>query len=170
MKQVRHTILLAEDDLNDQVLIKLAFRNNGFDYPIHVVNDGAQAVAYLKGEGRYADRATFEFPTFIITDLKMPVLDGFGVLQFLKSELEFAVIPTIVLSASSDDDDIKKAFLVGSHSYFTKPRDLTELEALIKRIIEYWRECEVPQVHTTGKMLMTESHGKLGERIPQPGA
>jgi CheY-like chemotaxis protein len=161
--------LLAEDDTNDQILIKLAFRNNGFDFPIHVVNDGAEAVAYLKGEGQYSDRTVFEFPTFIITDLKMPMLDGFSVLQFLRSEPELAVIPTIVLSASSDEDDIKKAFLVGSHSYFTKPQDLAGLEALIRRIVEYWRECEVPQVHPSGKMLVTESHGKLGERIPQPG-
>src|SRR3954470_19138078 len=84
MKRQKHTILLVEDDSNDRKLIEMAFRANGLTDPIRMVENGAEAIAYLKGEGDYGNRSTFGFPSFIITDLKLPVLDGFCVLEALK--------------------------------------------------------------------------------------
>jgi len=69
------------------------------------------------GEGRYADRERFAYPTFIMTDLKMPRVDGFGVLEFLKKNPEWRVIPAVMLSASRDTDDIKKSYALGASSY-----------------------------------------------------
>src|ERR1700694_3070902 len=122
MKKYHATILIVEDDRNDQVLIKEAFRQIGVTDPIQVVDDGAEAIAYMMGEGKYADRKKYAYPTFVITDLKMPRADGFAVLEFLKSNPEWKVIPTIVLSASADLDDIKKAYMLGASSYHVKPQ------------------------------------------------
>ena len=110
MKKYHATILIVEDDPNDQLLVERAFRKIGVIDPIQVVGDGAEAIAYMMGEGKYGDRQKFAYPTFIITDLKMPRADGFAVLEFLKGNPQWAVIPTIVLSASSDLDDIKKSY------------------------------------------------------------
>ncbi|MDB6023825.1 MAG: response regulator receiver protein [Verrucomicrobiales bacterium] len=166
MKRENQTILIAEDSVDDQILLKRAFKKNGI-VDLQVVSDGAQAIEYLDGEGKYSDREQFPFPSILITDLKMPFADGFQVLSHINSNPEWVVIP-IVLSASSDMDDIKKAYLVGAKSYLVKPSDSTQLDRLIKKLYDYWIEVEVPQIVATGHMKKTESAGKLGERISQP--
>ena len=169
MKKYHATILVVEDDPNDQFLVERAFRDIGVSDPIQVVGDGGEAIAYMKGDGKYADRKKFAYPTFIITDLKMPRVDGFAVLEFLKRNPEWAVIPTIVLSASSDRDDIKKSYMLGASSYHIKPQSGEELRKQLAVINAYWMTCQVPEVDVTGKQLRTNSEGKLGERFPQPG-
>jgi CheY-like chemotaxis protein len=169
MKKYHATILVVEDDGNDQLLIERAFRKIGVTDPIQIVGDGAEAIAYMMGEGKYSDRSIFAYPTFVITDLKMPRADGFAVLEFLKGNPEWAIIPTIVLSASSDLDDIKKSYMLGASSYHVKPRGWEELREQLAVINAYWMTCQVPQVDTTGRQLRTDSQGKLGERFPQAG-
>ena len=120
------------------------------------------------GEGKFADRAKYAYPTFIITDLKMAGGDGFSVLQHLKKNPEWAIIPTVVLSASGDPDDIKKAYLLGTSSYHKKPGGQAELRHQLKLLHDYWMTCEVPEVDTTGRQVRTESKGKLGERFKAP--
>jgi len=167
MKKYHSTIMVVEDDPNDQFLIEQAFRKIGVTDPIQIVADGAEAVAYMMGEGKYANRKQFTYPTFVITDLKMPKGDGFTVLEFLKSNPEWKVIPTIVLSASLDLDDIKKSYMLGASSYHVKPHSHKELQDQLAVINAYWMTCQVPAVDITGKQLRTDSEGKLGERFPQ---
>jgi CheY-like chemotaxis protein len=167
MKKYFATILVVEDDQNDQFLIERGFRAVGVKGPIHLVNDGGEAIAYMMGEGKFADRAKFAYPTFIMTDLKMPV-DGFTVLEFLRGNPEWAIIPTVVFSASRDHDDIKKAYMLGASSYHVKPASHDELRQQLATLNAYWVTCEVPQVDITGKQLPTDSEGKLGERFVQP--
>ena len=159
--------MVIEDDRNDQFLIEKAFRKIGVTDPIQLVADGAEAIAYMKGEGKYADRNKYTYPTFVITDLKMPKCDGFGVLEFLKNNPEWKIIPTIVLSASADVDDIKKAYMLGASSYHVKPQTQEGLQKQLTVINDYWMTCQVPEVDSTGKQLRTDSSGKLGERFPQ---
>ena len=168
MKRRTFTILLAEDDDNDRALIRLAFERAapGTEVNLQCVSTGQEAIAYLQGTGEFADRKRYEYPTFIITDLKMP-LDGFSVLQFLKTTPEFAIIPTVVLSASADLDDIKKSYILGASAYLLKPHSLQELQRLLKLLVDFWSACEVPEVDIQGKRLSTDSAGKLGERFPQ---
>lgn len=168
MQKYFATILVVEDDENDQLLLRRAIKGAGIESPVHIVNDGAEAIAYMMGEGKYSDRKTYAYPTFIMTDLKMPRVDGFGVLEFLKGNPEWAVIPTVVLSASTDRDDIKKAYMLGASSYHVKPNSPAELLHQIKVLNSYWLTCEMPEVDSTGKQLPTDSVGKLGERFTQP--
>jgi CheY-like chemotaxis protein len=135
--------------------------------PIHFVDDGLEAISYMMGEKQYADRTKHSYPTFIITDLKMPGADGFAVLEFLKGNPEWAIIPTVVFSSSSDPDDIKKSYMLGASSYHVKPAGFDALLNQLKVLHEYWMTCEVPEVNVSGKQLQTQSAGKLGERFPQ---
>jgi CheY-like chemotaxis protein len=125
------------------------------------------AIGYLKGEGKFRDRSRFVYPSFITTDLKMANGDGFYVLQYLKSNPESAVIPTCVLSASADPDDIKKSYMLGASCYHVKPSSYGDLLKMMSILLEYWMLCEVPEVDVTGKRVKTQSRGKLGQRILQ---
>jgi len=108
------------------------------------------------------------YPTFILADLKLPDGDGFTLLQDLKSKPAWAVIPTIVLSGSSDRDDLKKSFLLGASACFVKPNSLDGYFRMIRTTYEFWSLSETPEVDVTGQQLPTQSTGKLGEDIPQP--
>lgn len=167
MKKYHKTILIVEDDPDDQHLIESSFRWIGVTDPIHIAGNGLEAIAYMMGDGKYSDRAKFEYPTFVLTDLKMPGADGFAVLEFLKRNPEWAIIPTVVFSASADLDDIKKSYMLGASSYHKKPGMLDELRSQLKVLHDYWMTCQVPAVDSTGRQLPTNGQGKLGERFPQ---
>lgn len=160
----RGTILLVEDDPNDQLMIESGLRDAGSHCHIHTSSDGAEAIAYLKGEGPYADRSLHPYPTFLITDLKMSRVDGLGLLEFLRSRPQFAIIPTVVFSASADPDDVLKAYLLGASSYHVKPATAAAFAAQLKILYDYWSTCEVPEVDHTGMRRPTNSRGRLGER------
>jgi CheY-like chemotaxis protein len=167
MNVYHKTILIVEDDENDQMLIKKAFRDNGVTSPIHAVNSGSEAIAYLMGDGDYSNRKQFAFPTFIITDLKMPHGDGLTVLEHIKCNPDWASVPTVVFTASEDADDIKKSYMLGASSYHVKPQGYQALRRQLKLLHDYWMTCQVPDVDVTGRQLKTQSKGKLGERFPQ---
>jgi CheY-like chemotaxis protein len=84
MKNRKPTILVVEDNPDDQFMLKRGFKKIGVTTPVHFANDGLEAIAYMMGEGRFANRSEFAYPTFVMTDLKMPGADGFEVLGFLK--------------------------------------------------------------------------------------
>lgn len=162
------TILVVEDDPNDQTFILEAFRSIGVESPIRVVSSGSEAIAYLMGEGQYSDRSEFAFPTFIITDLKMHGGSGFSVLEHLQSNPEWSVIPKVVLSSSEDPDDIKKAYMLGASCYHQKPGSQAELCEQLQVLHDYWMTCKVPEIDATGRQIQTESRGKLSESFKQP--
>jgi CheY-like chemotaxis protein len=164
MKQYHSTIMIVDDDANDRTLIEESFRAIGIADPLQVMGGGAEAIAYMRGEGKFADRSAYPYPTFIVTDLKMPGTDGFAVLEHLKNHPEWAIIPTVVLSGSQDLDDIKKAYMLGASSYHVKPHSLADFTAQLKILHDYWMSCEVPKVDASGRQLPTDGRGKLGER------
>ena len=145
MEKKLFTILVAEDDPNDALLIKRAFAKSGIQNPVQVVADGEEAIAYLSGTGKYSDRNAFPFPEFFITDLKMPRKSGFDVLEWILTTEPCYVVPRIVLSSSRQEEDIEKAYRLSAQSYFAKPADFAELQLVVKRIYEYWLSCERPQ-------------------------
>ena len=167
MKHYHSTIMVVDDDPNDLIFIEKAFRAIGVKDPIHTINGGLEAIAYMMGEGKFSDRNLYAYPTFITTDLKMPGADGFAVLEHLKQNPEWAVIPTVVLTSSSDLDDIKKAYMLGASSYHLKPSSPADLRRQLKVLHDYWLTCEVPEVDSSGRQVRTDSNGKLGERFAQ---
>jgi len=165
MKKYHSTILVVDDEPHDRTFIENSFRAIGVTDPIHAVHGGQEAISYMLGEGKYSDRATYAYPTFITIDLKMPGKDGFSVLEFLKKNPAWAIIPTVILTSSRDLDDIKKAYMLGASSYHVKPNTLEGLRKQLKVLHDYWMTCEVPEVDITGHQLPTNSKGKLGERF-----
>jgi CheY-like chemotaxis protein len=168
LKTRNTTLLVVEDDADQRLFIQKAFQSLETTYQVHAVSSGNEAIAYLKGEGEFRDRTKFQFPAYIITDLGMPNGDGFEILDFLKKNPALSVIPVVMLSSSDDPDDIRHAYLLGASSYLAKPPGQEALRALLKKIHEYWAECQVPEIDDQGYALETDSHGKRGERFPKP--
>jgi CheY-like chemotaxis protein len=157
-------VLLAEDDPNDQVFLKRAFAEAKDKAELHLVNHGDAAISYLKGEGEFADRIEHPYPSLLITDLKMFPSDGFSVLAHLRTTPDQAIIPTIVLSASADADDVRRAYRLGASAYLTKPHSYEELSELVRTLLDFWLRCEVPDVNASGEWLHPQGIGKLGEK------
>ncbi|MGH7939846.1 MAG: response regulator, partial [Limisphaerales bacterium] len=124
MELRKPTILIADDNANDRLLMQKAFSNIGVSEPVNVVSDGAEATEYLKGIGQYADRKRFPFPNLLFLDLKMPRMDGFEFLRYIRKHPNLMVIPTIVFTSSEDLDDIKQAYILGANSYMVKAKTL----------------------------------------------
>lgn len=169
MKTNFHHILLVDDDRNDLYFSNRALEKTlGAPSTIHPVCGAQQAIAYLIGEGEFADRRRHPFPTLVITDLNMPEGDGFELLEFIQANPGWSVVPRILLSSSSDDDDIRTAYLLGASAYHVKPSPGPATESRMRSIVEYWTSCEVPPVDANGRILETKSEGRLGARYPQP--
>ena len=168
MKAQKHTLLIVEDDEDQRFFFQKSFEALGLSYKVQLAGNGEEAIAYLKGEGKYGERTEFEFPSYILTDLKMARGDGFHLLEFIKNTPAMSVIPVVMLSCSEDADDIRQAYLQGASSYFVKPPNVADLRKLLKKIHYYWSECQVPEVDAEGYAVATDDTGKLGARYTKP--
>ena len=132
------TVLYVEDNVDDFTLLKLASRKCGTPFALRHASDGEQAIAYLCGTGPYADRDEYPFPDLVLLDLKMPHLDGFGVLTWIRSNPLTKSLPVVVLAGSSFRADVRRALELGANSYAVKPARFEELQTLIDQIADVW--------------------------------
>lgn len=139
------TILILEDNQDDMNLLEVALRREGITSPVQVVRDGEEAIEYLCGNGRYGDRVKFPFPKVIFTDLKMPRMGGFEVLEWVRRHPECSVIPVIILSDSKLASDIKKAYQMGANAYLCKPARIEDMQQMVKTAFQFWAWSEIPQ-------------------------
>jgi CheY-like chemotaxis protein len=160
-------LLIVDDDENDRFLLEHAFRKLNVGYRIQPLQNGSEALALIKGEGVYADRKAYPFPSFILTDLKMPGGDGFEILSYLKQHPEILIVPVVMLSGSDDPDDVRQAYSLGASSFIVKPHGVDGLEGIVQKLHYYWSECEVPMVDDSGRAIVTNSNRKLGERFKE---
>ena len=137
-------ILIAEDSESDALLLTRALREVGFNNPFHISTDGNDILAYLKGEEPYQDRERFRFPRIVFIDLRLPRMDGFAVLEWLKNHEQCNVIPRIVLSTSNRQEDIQRAYKLAVNSYVLKPATFDRLVDKLRLIFDYWEMCEKP--------------------------
>lgn len=132
-------ILLVEDDPNDQLLIRRAFGKAKLVNPLRVVSDGDAAVAYLGGEGAYADRQAHPLPSLMLLDLKLPRRSGLEVLAWLRAQpAPLGRTPVVVLTSSREHDDVGRAYDLGANSYLVKPVDFEGLFEMIRTAGLYW--------------------------------
>jgi CheY-like chemotaxis protein len=131
-------ILLAEDDNNDVFLMRRAFQNAGFLNPLIVVQNGKEAVQYLQGEGSYAQRDEFPLPGLLLLDLKMPLMDGFDVLAWLRERPQFNSLPVVVLTSSKLDSDVTKSREMGVYDYRVKPHRFEDLVRMLDDVRKCW--------------------------------
>jgi len=134
----RAVILLAEDREDDIFLIRRAFQKAMIINPLFVVRDGEEAVAYLAGRGRYFNREEFPLPALLLLDLKMPKMDGFEVLKWLRQQSGFKSLRVVVLTSSQDIRDANVAYQLGANSFLVKPMDFENVVELSKVIQDYW--------------------------------
>lgn len=136
--------MLVDDSEDDRGLMRFAFKKAGVTNPICELQDGEEAIAYLSGEGRFADRDRYPLPCLIITDLKMPRVDGFALLEWLRTQPELARIPKIVLSASGHELDERRARQLGGCAYFVKPSQLADLVKVVIAMDDHWISVHCP--------------------------
>jgi CheY-like chemotaxis protein len=132
------TILLAEDREDDIILVQRAFERGGIRNPLFVVRDGEEAINYLSGVFPFSDRVSFPIPALLLLDLKMPRVDGFDILRWLKTQPDLATIRVVVLTSSDDIRDVTKAYQLGANSFLIKPLDFHNTVALAETITDYW--------------------------------
>jgi CheY-like chemotaxis protein len=139
-------ILIAEDDTGDAAMLKRALRDVGFNNPFHVSPDGQDVIKYLRGEKPYDDRKKHLFPRILIMDLKMPGMDGFELLEWIRDHKECSVIPRVILSTSRDPRNIQRAYQLGVNSYIYKPPTFEGLVNRLDLVFHYWEMCEKPSL------------------------
>ncbi len=141
----RATILVVEDDPNDLFFLKRAFSSVQSKCLMQAVGDGAEAIDYLRGVDDYSDRKLFPMPALILMDLKMPRVDGFEFLSWLRREQGLKLIPVVVFSSSNLPHDVKRAYELGANSFVVKVQDSTTLPDTLQTLASYWLEiCETP--------------------------
>jgi CheY-like chemotaxis protein len=128
-------VLLVEDDPGDVLLIREAFDFNKVLNNLNVVNDGEQALAYLRREGGYADTTR---PDLILLDLNLPRKDGREVLAEVKADEDLRTIPIVVLTTSEAEEDVLRSYQLHANAYVTKPVDFERFVAIVRQIDDFF--------------------------------
>ncbi|MGE5465928.1 MAG: response regulator [Ignavibacteria bacterium] len=128
-------ILLVEDNPGDVRLTLEAFKDSKMENPLDVVHDGVEALAFLRREGAYRDKAP---PDLILLDLNLPRMDGREVLAAIKGDPALKSIPVVVLTTSKAEQDVVKSYLLQASCFITKPVDLDQFNEVVRGIDSFW--------------------------------
>lgn len=131
------TILQVEDDPNDVFFLQHAMKKAGVANTIRVATNGQEAIDYLQGAGKFADRGKFPFPCLVLLDLKLPYVMGLDVLRWIRQQPGTA-LPVVMLTASGEEADIVDAYRLGANAFLTKPSEAPKLEDMAKAIKSFW--------------------------------
>lgn len=131
-------VLYVEDEADDVLFMQAAFRRIGLQAPLHAVTDGQQAIAYLAGEGAYADRGAHPLPALVLLDLNLPLQSGFEVLRWIRGEPRFASLPVVVFSSSGRPEDRQRAAELGASDYALKPSSGMQFSEVVEQVRAAW--------------------------------
>ena len=131
-------ILLVEDNPDDAELTRIAFAEAGVDYRLHVVGDGVQALAYLRG------CAPADLPSLVLLDLNLPKLNGREVLEAIRAEPTTRSLPVVVLTTSAEPFDVDTVYELGANSYIQKPVEFERFVEVVRQIGLYWLALNQP--------------------------
>jgi two-component system response regulator len=131
-------ILLVEDNPDDEALALRALKQNRIDNGVVVVRDGAEALDYLFGKGKYAGRDLNVMPALILLDLKLPKVDGLEVLKQLRANPLTALLPVAMLTSSREESDLLAGYKLGLNSYILKPVDFDQFTEAVRDLGRYW--------------------------------
>jgi len=138
MSDSNKVILLVEDNQDDSMLTLRAFKRSHVMNPIVVARDGIEALDFLFARGAHADRETESLPAMVILDLKLPKLDGLGVLKAIREDERTRLLPVVILTSSKQEQDLISGYSLGANSYVRKPVDFTEFLEAVKILGIYW--------------------------------
>jgi CheY-like chemotaxis protein len=136
------TFLLVEDDPNDVLMLEMEFRRVPARIRLVAVSDGKEAMHYLQGDAKYSDATQYPPPDVILLDLKMPRINGFEFLKWLRSEspAHYRFMPVVVMSSSALREDVDRAYALGANSYLVKPVQWKLFQQRIQALGIYWAE------------------------------
>jgi CheY-like chemotaxis protein len=147
MAKDRPTLLIVEDNEDDIFFVERIFKQIGARCELRFARDGMEAIEYLSGKSAFKDRAKYPMPTIILMDLKMPRRNGFEVLEWMHNQPEIRLIPTIVVTSSTLQEDVTKAYRLGANAVMNKPVDKDSLLQMLKSFHIYWTDfVEMPEV------------------------
>jgi two-component system, response regulator len=132
------TILLVEDNPDDELLTLRALKKNNVFNKVVVARDGAEALNYLFGEGAYAGRDTSDVPQLVLLDLKLPKVDGLEVLRRLRADERTRLLPVVILTSSREQQDLLDGYGYGANSYVRKPVDFAQFSRAVEQLELYW--------------------------------
>jgi CheY-like chemotaxis protein len=132
------TILLVEDYDDDVFAMERALAKANITNPLQVVTDGQRALDYLSGTGQYANRTQYPLPFLIFLDLKLPFVDGFEILAWIRQQSALKSVIVIVLTGSAETRDKDKAYALGARSYLVKPPTPETLHGVCESLKSYW--------------------------------
>lgn len=138
MSESDKVILLVEDNADDATLTLRAFKRSHLMNPIVVARDGIEALDFLFGRGAHAERAGGPLPTLVILDLKLPKLDGLGVLKAIRADPITQFLPVVILTSSKEEQDLISGYALGANSYVRKPVDFVEFLDAVKVLGIFW--------------------------------
>ena len=131
-------VLYAEDEENDAFFLKRGFKQAQIPNTLIVVPDGQAAIDYCSDIGPFADRSQHPLPQLILLDLNMPKKTGMEVLQWIRHQPSISTLPVVILSSSTQDEDIRLAYSRGANGYLVKPSDPDDLKVMVSAIAEFW--------------------------------
>ncbi len=131
-------ILLVEDNASDEKLTVLAFKKCGVSNDVVVVRDGAAALDYFFGTGAHAGRDTSVLPALVLLDLKLPKVDGLEVLRRMRADERTKLLPVVVLTASREEEDVLRSYLLGANAYVRKPVEFAEFAEAARTLGLFW--------------------------------
>lgn len=131
-------ILLIEDNPDDEELTLLAFEQNRISNQVVVARDGVEALEYLFGTGKFADRNLDVMPALVLLDLQLPRINGLEVLQRLRADNRTKFIPVVILTTSNEQQDLINSYKLGCNSYIRKPVDFEQFQTAVEQLGMYW--------------------------------
>lgn len=131
-------ILLVEDNPDDELLVIRELRRQNVSNEIMIARDGAEALDYLFGEGKFKDRDPDKDPTLMILDLKLPKIDGLEVLRRVRSDERTKILPVVIMTSSDEQRDIVESYSLGANGYIRKPVDFDQFREAVKHLHLYW--------------------------------
>jgi CheY-like chemotaxis protein len=134
------TILVADDDADDRLMIEEALRENRLSNDLRFVKDGEELLDYLLRKGKYSDPSLSPRPGLILLDLNMPRKDGREALKEIKSNQELRGIPVVILTTSKAEEDVYRTYNLGVNSFITKPVTFDSLVTIVRDLGKYWLE------------------------------
>ena len=143
-------ILLVEDNPDDEALTIRALKKNNIKNTVVVAHDGAEALDYLFGTGAHADRDVSSLPQIVLLDLKLPKVDGLGVLRAIRGDARTRRVPVVILTSSKEERDLVESYELGTNSYIRKPVDFTAFIEAVRQLGLYWLVLNEPPPEQRG--------------------
>lgn len=144
MEQKTFVVLMAEDDEHDIVATKRAWKKNNILNPLYIVRDGEECLDYLQQRGKYREPGSAPAPGILLLDLKMPKLDGLGVLKYIRESDSFNQLPVVILTTSKDEEDRMKSYDLGANAFIVKPVGFDNFSKAVRAINIFWQLVDLP--------------------------